>query len=249
MNLVLLFPDDFLDQAPLCTEDAEKTALRVGLTGRRCEHIQKIQRASIGDRLRVGLVNGKMGFGTLTHCDNDRVEMSVELNQAPPDALPITLIVALPRPKMLKRILQTIATMGVKKLIFINSVRVEKSYWQTPLLKPQSIQEHLTLGLEQARDTIMPEVVLEKRFKPFVEDRLPAIVASNQALIAHPGLGNALSKDRNHSEAVVLAVGPEGGFIEYEVEKLQACGFEGIHLGDRILRVETAIPVLLAKLF
>lgn len=249
MNLVLLFPEDFIDQNFDPAKHTCDAALSVSLTGRRREHIQNVQRASIGDRLRVGLVNGKMGHGTLTHCDDDRIDMSVELNQDPPSALPITLIVALPRPKMLKRILQTIATMGVKKLIFINSVRVEKSYWQTPILKPESIQEHLTLGLEQARDTVMPEVILEKRFKPFVEDRLPAIVASNQAFIAHPGLGDALSKDRDHSDAVVLAVGPEGGFIEYEVEKLQACGFEGIHLGDRILRVETAIPVLLAKLF
>lgn len=249
MNLVLLFPEDFIDQNFDPAKHTCDAALSVSLTGRRREHIQNVQRASVGDRLRVGLVNGKMGHGTLTHCDDGRIDMSVELNQAPPSALPITLIVALPRPKMLKRILQTIATMGVKKLIFINSVRVEKSYWQTPILKPESIQEHLTLGLEQARDTVMPEVILEKRFKPFVEDRLPAMVASNQALIAHPGLGDALSKDRDHSDAVVLAVGPEGGFIEYEVEKLQACGFEGIHLGDRILRVETAIPVLLAKLF
>lgn len=245
MNLVLLFPEDFVDQ----TKHTCNKNLSVSLTGRRREHIQNVQRASIGDRLRVGLVNGKMGVGTLTHCDDDRIDMSVELNQAPPSALPITLIVALPRPKMLKRILQTIATMGVKKLIFINSVRVEKSYWQTPILKPESIQQHLTLGLEQARDTVMPEVILEKRFKPFVEDRLPGITASNQALIAHPGLGDTLSKDPDYSESVVLAVGPEGGFIEYEVEKLQACGFKGIHLGDRILRVETAIPVLLAKLF
>lgn len=249
MNLVLLFPEDFIDQNFDPAKHTCDTVLSVSLTGRRREHIQNVQRASIGDRLRVGLVNGKMGHGTLTHCGDDRIDMSVELNQEPPCALPITLIVALPRPKMLKRTLQTIATMGVKKLIFINSIRVEKSYWQTPILKPESIQEHLTLGLEQARDTVMPEVILEKRFKPFVEDRLPAIVASNQALIAHPGLGNALSKDRNHNDAVVLAVGPEGGFIEYEVEKLQACGFKGIHLGDRILRVETAIPVLLAKLF
>lgn len=249
MNLVLLFPEDFVEANLISAERTSEKNLYVSLSGRRCEHIQNVQRANIGDRLRVGLVNGKMGHGTLTRCDSDRVDMVVELNQDPPLSLPITLIVALPRPKMLKRILQTIATMGVKKLIFINSVRVEKSYWQTPILKAESILEHLTLGLEQARDTVMPEVVLEKRFKPFVEDKLPSIVGANQALIAHPGLGDALSKARDHTAEVVLAVGPEGGFIEYEVEKLQACGFKGIHLGDRILRVETAIPVLLGKLF
>lgn len=249
MNLVLLFPEDFIDQSFDSATKTCETTSSVRLQGRRREHIQNVQRACVGDRLRVGLVNGKIGYGTLTHCDDSRIDMDVVLDQDPPSALPITLIVALPRPKMLKRILQTVATMGVKKLIFINSVRVEKSYWQTPILKPESILEHLTLGLEQARDTIMPEVILEKRFKPFVEDKLPSIVGKNRALIAHPGLGDALNKNLDPAAPVVLAVGPEGGFIEYEVDKLQACKFEGIHLGDRILRVETAIPVLLAKLF
>lgn len=240
MNLVLLFPEDFIIQ--------DDTVKSVRLCGRRREHIEHVQRAQVGDQLIVGLVNGNIGRGIITACSLDVIEMDVVLDNPPPTALPITLIMALPRPKMLKRILQTIATMGVKKLILINSVRVEKSYWQTPILKPDSILQHLTLGLEQARDTAMPEVVIEKRFKPFVEDSLPALIESKLALVAHPGLGQAL-KAPNSTKEVVLAVGPEGGFIQYEVDKLLACGFQGIHLGDRILRVETAVPVLLAKLF
>lgn len=238
MNLILLFPEDFTDTN------------RVRLTGRRREHMLEVQRAELGDSLNVGLINGKVGLGSIIKLDDEMVEMDVVLNQEPPPALPITLIIALPRPKMLKRILQTIATMGVKKLIFINSVRVEKSYWQTPILRPENILENFTLGLEQARDTVMPEVVLKKRFKPFVEDELPELIQNHKALIAHPGLGQQLnSADEEKNSPVVLAVGPEGGFIEYEVNKLIECGFKGIHLGDRILRVETAVPVLLAKLF
>lgn len=235
MNLILLSPEDFID------------ADCVRLAGRQFEHITSVQRAEAGESLTVGVLGGKMGRGTITAINDSALEMTVTLNQEPPAALPLTLIVALPRPKMLKRILQTIATMGVKKLIFINSVRVEKSYWQTPILQEAKIREHLILGLEQARDTIMPEVILAKRFKPFVEDTLPSLINSKRALIAHPGLGCAA--ERGKQQETVLAVGPEGGFIEYEVNKLLECGFEGIHLGDRILRVETAIPVLLAKLF
>jgi len=206
-----------------------------------------VHRVMPGETLAVGLLNKQMGTGLVTRADESVIEMRVTLNQPPPTPLPLTLVLALPRPKMLKRVLQTIATMGVKRLILVNSYRVEKSYWQTPILQEHNLREQLLLGLEQGKDTLMPEVLLRKRFKPFVEDELPAICANSKAIVAHPG--NYPACPLQLSDAVTLAIGPEGGFIPYEVEKLQACGFTPVSLGQRILRVETAIPVLLAKLF
>ncbi len=235
MNLVLLFPDDFIDDT------------HVVLRGRRRDHILNVHRIQVGDDLSVGLANGPLGKGRVTAADNSAIQLSVTLTQPPPPALPLTLILALPRPKMLKRVLQTVAAMGVKKLILINSYRVEKSYWQTPILSENKLREHLILGLEQAKDTHLPEVTLRKRFKPFVEDELPAIAAGSRALVAHPG--DFPPCPQSLTEQVTLAIGPEGGFIPYEIEKLNACGFDTVSLGARILRVETAIPVLLAKLF
>jgi RsmE family RNA methyltransferase len=158
------------------------------------------------------------------------------------------MLLALPRPKMLKRTLQTIATMGVKHLYLINSYRVEKSYWQTPYLQPDAIEEELLLGLEQGVDTLLPRVHLRQRFKPFVEDELPALIAGKQALLAHPA-DDAMVCPRSTSVETVVALGPEGGFIPYEITKLKDAGFTPVTLGTRILRVETAVPVILAKLF
>jgi RsmE family RNA methyltransferase len=109
------------------------------------------------------------------------------------------------------------------------------------------MQEYLLLGLEQARDTIMPEVLLRPRFKPFVEDELPAKIINSLALIAHPGAEQPCP--RSVQQHVTLAVGPEGGFIPYEVEKLASLGFLPVSLGERPLRVETVIPALLSRLF
>jgi RsmE family RNA methyltransferase len=159
----------------------------------------------------------------------------------------LTLLLALPRPKMLKRVLQTVASMGVPKLILLNSYRVEKSFWQTPFLQPEAIREQLILGLEQARDTLLPEVLIEKRFKPFVEDQLGALAQGSLGLVGHPG--DYPSCPRAVTQAVTLAIGPEGGWIPYEVEKLAAAGLQPVQLGERILRVETAVTALLARLF
>jgi RsmE family RNA methyltransferase len=137
--------------------------------------------------------------------------------------------------------------MGVPKVILVNSYRVEKSFWQTPFLEPAAIREQLILGLEQARDSVSPEIVIEKRFKPFVEDRLPAIVDGTLGLVGHPGDFPACP--RGVEQPVTLAIGPEGGWIPYEIDLLRASGMNPVQLGERILRVETAVTALLARLF
>ena len=153
----------------------------------------------------------------------------------------------MPRPKMLKRIIQTATTMGVKKLYFLNAWKVEKSYWQSPWLNEEKIRENCIIGLEQAKDTVMPEVHIRKRFKPFVEDELPSLSEGSRKLLAHPGTDTPCPI--NISGETTLVIGPDGGFTPYEVEKLCEAGFDAVHLGERILRVETAVPVLLSRLF
>lgn len=235
MNLLLLEEADFV------------AADRVVLQGRRLKHLHEVHRAEVGDNLRVGRLGDLMGSGTLQALSADQAEISVSFDQPPPAKLPLTLLLALPRPKMLRRVLQTVSAMGVPRLILLNSYRVEKSFWQTPFLEPEAIREQLILGLEQARDTVLPEVIIEKRFKPFVEDRLPALAAGSLGLVGHPG--DFPPCPRAVEQAVTLAIGPEGGWIPYEVEKLQEAGLQPVQLGARILRVETAVTALLARLF
>jgi 16S rRNA (uracil1498-N3)-methyltransferase len=103
------------------------------------------------------------------------------------------------------------------------------------------------LGLEQARDTVLPSVTLRRQFKPFVEDELPELLRNTVALVAHPAAAEPFP--RNTSKAATLIIGPEGGFIPYEIEKLQAAGCALVSLGERILNVETAVPALLSRLF
>jgi RsmE family RNA methyltransferase len=147
---------------------------------------------------------------------------------------------------MFRRILQHCATLGVAQIVLLNSYRVEKSFWQTPFLQPDSIRENLLLGLEQARDTVLPELHIEKRFKPFVEDRLPELLGDSLGLVAHPG--DYPPCPRAVDGAVTLAIGPEGGWIAYEVDKLIEAGLQPVQLGERILRVETAVTALVARL-
>lgn len=235
MNIALLFEDDFVSL---------DTAI---LTDRRLHHLQQVRDVKLGDQIAVGQVNGRLGDATITELTTDSAKLTINWTKQPPAPLPVTLIIALPRPKMVKRIIQTVATMGVKELYFINSYKVEKSFWQSPWLTEPKLLENVVLGLEQAMDTMLPTIHLKKRFKPFVEDELPDIAKDSLRLVAHPS--NSQDCPMQVEQQTTLAIGPEGGFIAYEIEKFEACGFTPISLGDRILRTETAVPVLLSKLF
>lgn len=234
MNIILLQEQDFT------------TATQVCISGLRAKHINTVLRAAKGDSLKVGLLNQQLGSGVITEMTANAITMLVTLTDAAPPPSPVHLVLALPRPKVLKRIMRTVAELGIKQLTLLNSYRVEKSYWQSPALLQHNIDDYLRLGLAQAGDTVMPKVTIEKRFKPFVEDQLPALVDGRSAYVAHPGINNTPTAQDN--AAILLAIGPEGGFIPYEIEKLQAGGLHTMRLGERILRVETAVPYAIAAL-
>ena len=236
MNLIVLEDRDFINPT------------QVQLTGRRHTHLTTVLNVQAGMRLCVGKLNGYQGLADVESVNATSVTLNIgALDLPPPATLPVTVILGLPRPKMLQRTLQTIATMGVEKLCLIQTARVEKSFWQTPLLKPQAVHEQLLLGLEQGKATQLPQVEYHTRFRPFIEDVLPARCQNFRRLIAHPGGHAAPTADA--TQPTLLAVGPEGGFVDQEVRQFEALGFSPVQLGQRILRVETAIPVLLAKLF
>ena len=234
MNLLLLQPDQRIDDN------------RYIIRGRQQQHLVKIHQVTVGQSLNAGLLDDRCGRATVLEINNDSIVVDLALDSEPPASLPLTLCIALPRPQMLHRIIQTTATMGVKELIFFQSAKVEKSYWQTPQLNDDKITENIILGLEQGCDTTLPEINFEKRFRPFAEDRLPELCKNRRALIAHP-YGGAAATEKNDN--TLLMIGPEGGFTSFEVEAAENAGCSAIHLGKRILRVETAVTVLLSRLF
>ena len=175
MNLLLFTARDRLD------------GKHIRVVDRRLQHLLEVHGAQPGDTLRVGELGGQMGEAIIVDIDTDHALLSVTLDTPAPAKLPLSLVLALPRPKMLRRILRAVAEFGLAELHLINSYRVEKSYWQTPALEPDTVQDYLLLGLEQARDTVLPTVQYHRRFKPFVEDELPAMVAGRTCVALPEG--------------------------------------------------------------
>jgi RsmE family RNA methyltransferase len=246
MNLILLEPADFTAADRVYLRDSG--GLSDKTSDGRARHIREILGVDSGATLRVGAIDGLLGSAEVLAIDANGVELRVALSEPPPPKLPLTLILALPRPKVLRRVLRTVAELGVRELILLNTYKVEKSYWQSPALEAAQVRDYFLEGLQQARDSVLPMVRYEKRFKPFVEDQLPALIEGSTGFVAHPG-ADAASCPFALDAPCTLAIGPEGGFIPYEVEKLQQAGLTQIQLGARILRVENAVTSLVAKLF
>lgn len=235
MNLVLLLPEDLISSD------------RARLTGRRLRHVREVHRAVVGEDVAVGLLGGRMGRGRVLRLDDEVLELALDLDRDPPPKLPLTLVIAVPRPKVLNRVVAAAASLGAARLVLLNAWKVEKAYWGSPRMDPEHLRAQLLLGLEQARDTVLPELRLARLFRPFVEDELPELLGGGTGLLAHPGTGQ--SAPRPLVAPVTLAIGPEGGWIEAEVQSLLRAGLRPLDLGPRILRTETALAALVGKLF
>jgi 16S rRNA (uracil1498-N3)-methyltransferase len=219
---------------------------RAVVRGLRARHIASVHRAEPGRRLRVGVLGGRVGEGVVLSVRDDEVEFDVTLDRDPPAPLPCTLVLAMPRPKVLRRVLGAVAAFGVKRIALLGALRVEKSYWQSPLASDDGIGEELRRGLEQGCDTVLPVVTRHRLFRPFAEDELPGLAAGTHAIVAHPRAARPCPRAVRH--AVTLVVGPEGGFVDFELGLLEAAGCTPVTLGDRPLRVEHAVAALLGRL-
>ena len=244
MNLLLLEENEIRDDNT------------VSLRDRRSEHILNILNSGPGDRVRAGIVNGPVGTAEILSVQEKggkaRVLMRFfagnEEKSGEPD---VDLIMGLVRPIMLKRILLQAAALGVGRIFLINGRRVEKSFFGASLLKDENYRPYLIQGLEQARDTRLPRVSVHKRFKPFVEDFIPVVAGDyDRMLVAHPDNSSDLKKlcAGQITGKTLLAVGPEGGWVDFEVEKFIEQAFVPVSLGRRILRADTAVVALLAQL-
>ena len=233
----------------LLLEPKEVGTGEVTLLGRRAAHLLRVLKVKPEDTVRIGIVGGQLGSGRVLAIEGDAVRLAVALEREPVCDLQMELILALPRPIMLQRIVKQATVLGVRRFHLIRSRRVEKSFFHSPVLEPEKIRSILIDGMEQAMDTWLPPVTIHHQFKPFIEDVLPTL--GGQGLIAHPDAGGTLAGipvSGEPGQRLLLAVGPEGGWSDYELQCFVDHGFYSFTMGSRILHVDTAVVSLLAQL-
>ncbi len=232
MNLIL-FEKQF---DSICIEKSDKRAL----------HIRKVLRVEMGATICIGFANGPRGQAEVTELGGDgSVSLKLVSTEPAPVSLPITLLIGLPRPHTAKRILFEAASLGVARVHFFEAERGEPSYGNSRLWQDNAWRERLWLGAEQSFGTHLPEVVmypdlqtaLSELFKISIRVALDNYEASQL-------LGESLSQDGQFGQdakAYALAFGSERGWSPNERDCLRQNGWQLAHIGEQVLRVETAV--------
>lgn len=240
MNLILLEAGDLDDDG------------RARLSGPRTAHLLNVLRVAPGQSVRVGVLDGPRGVATVESLDEKAVELSCVLEAAAPPRPRVDLLLALPRPKVMRRLWAQLAALGVSRIILTNAERVERPYFDTHVLTPGCYRPLLIEGLQQARDTRLPMVSIHRQFKVLVEDDLDGLSGGGRRLVADPAATARVSDavraglGEDADARVLLAIGPEGGWNAFELRLLDAHGFRGVGMGARTLRTDTACLALLA---
>ena len=239
MNLIILYSDEISGDG------------RAVLSDDRAAHIRTVLKAAPGKVLRIGLLNGPLGEGTVVAVDERQVVLACTWADAHPPKPKVDLLLAMPRPKVMKRLWAQLAALGVGRIILVNAAKVERYYFDSHVIDPDFYNRFLIEGLQQARCTHLPEVLIRRRFRPFVEDELDGLMPRSLRLLAEPSASQTLpelSSLVSNAERLLLAVGPEGGWDAFELAKLHERNFISFRIGDRILRTDTACVGLLSAL-
>jgi 16S rRNA (uracil1498-N3)-methyltransferase len=235
MNIVLL-----------SEEDLHPAGARV--SGRRAQHVLRVLRLGRGDELRVGLLNGPLGVARIESCDEDSLELSLCWHEAPPRPR-VHVLLAVPRPKVLGRLYSPLAQLGIARLILTHASKVERPYFDAHQVAPEYAHEQLLEGLSQARDTWLPRVTIHRSFRRLIEDELDELLPADCArALMDPGQGPSVRELSAHARDLALAVGPEGGWNDFERELLVAHGFLPHTLGPRVLRTDVALLAMLGAI-
>jgi RsmE family RNA methyltransferase len=237
MNMVLFEEHDLVSENVALISDK-----------RRLDQLNMVIKAEVGKFCKAGMLGGKVGRAEILEITAGKALFSLALEDAPPPPLDVVLVAALPRPLTFAKVVHGAVTAGVKHICFIHSRKVEKSYWQSSKISPDELRMQLILALEQCADTVMPKIEFHQHFKPFFEDRLPQLCDRAFKIIGSPSATARVPVGAALKEKVLLAVGPEGGFSEYEENRFAEAGFLPVSLGKRILRTEFALASLLSLL-
>lgn len=217
-------------------------------TDARARHLLGVLKVAPGHEIRIGVIDGPLGIGTIAAAGDTSVTLECAFDEHTPARPRVDLLLALPRPKVLRRLWAHLAALGVGRVLLTNAEKVERDYFDSHIVRDDGYRPLLIEGLQQARDTRLPVVSVHKRLTVLIEDELDALCPVGPRLVAHPGAMTPIAAALGGiapDERVLIAVGPEGGWNDFELALLERHRFARVGMGPRTLATTTACIALL----
>lgn len=228
--------------------DSKVSSLCLPKDDPRAVHLRSVLGVQDGEEIDLAVKNGPRGKGKVSLLSDQRVDLAICWSACHPcDLFPLHLIVGFARPQTCRKILEQASALGVERISFFQSEKSEPSYAKSRLWTTNEWMERIDLGAEQAFASFVPacelHVTLEQALGSAWREDAIRIALDNYE--ASQPLTSDASDGKN---PIVLALGPERGWSASERKLLRSLNFEMCHLGQRVLRVETAVVASLGVL-
>ena len=227
-------------QAELCLHavvafDAEQT-----------RYLRQVMRLSAGDVITV--FNGQGGeYGpelTVLAKNGGECRLQTLLNVDRELACRVHVIQAANKSEKIETVLQKATELGAASFQVVHS---ERATLKLPANKREKRldrwQKIVVEAAEQAERTALPGVQWCEKLSDISMHGVGFVLHPRDAL-----LWSAVRDEMAQMGEVTIAVGPEGGWTNRDLQCLEEKGFQALVFGERIMRTETAAPALLAAI-
>lgn len=214
----------------------------------RSEHILNVLHGEVGQTLKTGELDGFVGSAEIVSVRSEHPRsVTLKVHHASPSLQPwFDLILAPPRPRVFKRLLPQLVQLGVGKIVLVGARKVEKDFWGATILQPENHKPIVIDALMQAGTAAVPEILIRRSFRKFVEEELDDMFPASERIVGHPGSADVTSLVP--AGRPLVAIGPEGGWTDEEVALLGSKNFALYSLGGRIFKTDTAAVALISRL-
>ncbi len=227
----------------------EVSGNRAALVGEHADHLVRVLRARVGQDFDIA-TSKAVRHGRITSLSADRVEFELGEELSNQGSAQITLVLAIFKFDRMEWAIEKCTELGVSRIVPVIARRTDSHLAAASSNRVERWQRIVRQATEQSRRATAPEIAPPIKLSAALN--LPAalriVLAESEErtllcdVVKPEAAGNEVKDERakDHGVDLILAVGPEGGWTEDELQSFQQAGWISASLGNTILRAETA---------
>jgi 16S rRNA (uracil1498-N3)-methyltransferase len=210
-------------------------------------HLVTVLRATQGQSVELFNGDGFNYLGSLSHIEKRRALVTIQARTKSDNESPISLHLyqAVSRGDKMDLTIQKAVELGVNQITPITTercgVKLNDQRW---LKKVQHWQKVIQSACEQSGRAVVPQLNTVIGLDHLIASKIDFA----NTIVLDPVASDSLSKFATSAQALQVVIGPEGGLTEQEIQRLRSAGCQGVRLGPRVLRTETAGLAVLSVL-